>query len=567
MTGLGAFLRREWRLSLRATAWVVASAALNVLYTVTSGNALTQLSHRNASGFLQALGLTLLVLGGFAWQRYATTVTQAQVNEQVATDVRQGIAGRLAATTPAVFHRHGVPTYLSWLTNDVSTIQEYGLENFWLALWQVLTVVMATVTLWRYHYSLALAALVLTGLMLVAPRPLTPAMNRTNLATTEANSALTTALTDRLNGFDQLALLNRSEQLTTAATQQSQYLRKARVAYARATGRLFAVTNGASFLCQLAILALTGWLFLSHRVPLGTFVTAETLSGSLFSSLTGLAANVAEIKTVAPILAKFTAVPVPPRPTAPLAGPLQHALCLTNIHYTYPDAATPVLAGVSYRFAAGGHYAIVGESGSGKSTLLAVLAGLIEPQAGRYTFDDQDVATVAPAALRAQIALVTQQPVLFNLTLRENLTLGQPVAAAALAKAMQDTGLDRVVATLPKGLETRLDLAGANLSGGQKQRIALTRALLSDRPILLLDEALANLDPASTRQVEAALLALPNRTEIWVTHHLSPQTAALMSSVITVGKPRGDAATPPGGEASGRRNESPAAGPIAEPLV
>ncbi|WP_225048174.1 ABC transporter ATP-binding protein [Lacticaseibacillus kribbianus] len=546
-------LRQHPGLSLRATAWVLISAILNTLYTVTSGNTLTALSRQDARGFLVALGLTLLVLAGFAWQRFATTVTQAQVNEQVAGGLRAALARRLGRTTPQLFHRHGVPTYLSWLTNDVTTIQEYGLENFWMAAWQALAVVLATVTLWHYHWLLALAGVALTFVMLVAPRPLTQAMARTNLATTTANEALTTAMSDRLSGFDQLDMLNQTEQLAATAAAQSKHLAAARVAYARAEGRMFAVTNGVSFLCQLAILALTGWLFLRHRVPLGVFVTAQQLAGTMFSSLTGLVANVAELDTTGPILAKFRAVPRPQLPTAPLAGPLQDALVLDGIGYTYPDADAPVLQGFGARFAAGGRYAIVGPSGAGKSTLLAILAGQKTPATGRYRFDGQDVATVAPASLHQQIAVVSQQPVLFNLTLRENLTLGQPVAESALAQALAATGLDAVVAALPTGLDTVLDLNGGNLSGGQKQRLALTRALVSGRPILLLDEALANLDPASTRAIESALLALPDRTQIWVTHHLTPAVAAQLDGVIHL-EPAAAAAPQPG-------SPTPAAGP------
>ncbi|WP_179394318.1 ABC transporter ATP-binding protein [Lacticaseibacillus absianus] len=525
-------LRRHWRLSLIASFWVTLGSAMNVLYTVTTGNVLTALGRRQATGFWTWIGITLLVLVGFAMMIYGRQVSQTRANEQMAQDLRTAITQRLGQTTPRDFHQQPVPTYLSWLTNDLNTIGELGFGNFWMALSQVLDVGLATLTLWHYHYLLALAGLALTGVMLLVPRPLTPPMNATNLAASRASEALTTLLADVLNGFDQLFLLNRTTRMHDAAASASAHLRHRRVEYAQATGRMFAVTNGASFLCSLSVLALSGWLFLHHQVPLGVFVTAQQLAGTMFSSLTGLAANVAEIKTTAPLFAKFQAVPVGAPETGQPAAPLRIALTVSDLGFTYPGATEPVMQHFAATFKAGGHYAIVGSSGSGKSTLLSFLAGMRQPDHGTLTYDGVPLAALAPTSLHTQLAVVDQTPLLFNTSLEDNLTLGRSVPPARLAAVLRQVGLDTLVATWPDGLATQLSFGATNLSGGQKQRIVLARALLRDPSVLLLDEATANLDRASAAAINAVLLALPDTTVIMVTHHLTPALEAQLDGVV-----------------------------------
>ncbi|MEP7345024.1 MAG: ABC transporter ATP-binding protein [Gemmatimonadaceae bacterium] len=164
--------------------------------------------------------------------------------------------------------------------------------------------------------------------------------------------------------------------------------------------------------------------------------------------------------------------------------------------------------------------AIIGASGSGKSTLLDLVTRLVEPTQGVVRVDGLDVRGVGRASLRAQIALVPQDPLLFRGTLAENIRFGRPDATdAELAAAVAAAHVEEIVARLPRGLATPIDARGANLSVGQRQRIALARALLRDPRILLLDEPSAALDVESERLLLDSLRRFcVNRTTLLVTH-------------------------------------------------
>ena len=150
--------------------------------------------------------------------------------------------------------------------------------------------------------------------------------------------------------------------------------------------------------------------------------------------------------------------------------------------------------------------AIVGRSGSGKSTLGRLLLGLYQPSAGRVLLDGIDLATLHPRSVRSQIGVVTQETVLFNDTLRNNIAYGQPsvsqqeVEAAARAALAHD-----FIMELSAGYETVIGEKGLRLSGGERQRIAIARAVLKDAPVLLLDEATSALDAESETLVQGAL--------------------------------------------------------------
>ncbi|WP_252975928.1 thiol reductant ABC exporter subunit CydC [Janibacter melonis] len=173
----------------------------------------------------------------------------------------------------------------------------------------------------------------------------------------------------------------------------------------------------------------------------------------------------------------------------------------------------------------GEHVALVGANGSGKSTLLAVLARHLDPVQGRYLVDGRDVAELPAAAVRSLVAVVDDEPRVFATTLRENLRLARRPDEPApddeeLLLALRSAGLGDWVAALTDGLDTRLGTSGHGISGGERTRLAIARALLSERPVLLLDEPGAHLDHPTARAVLADLMsAAAGRTVVLVSHH------------------------------------------------
>lgn len=213
------------------------------------------------------------------------------------------------------------------------------------------------------------------------------------------------------------------------------------------------------------------------------------------------------------------------------------AIRFEDVSFRYADG-TLALGNISIDVPRGHTVALVGPSGAGKSTMLNLVPRFYDVAEGRVTIDGQDVRDVTIESLRKASALVTQEPFLFDDTVRANITYGRPDAGdAEIMTAARNAAAHDFIMALPKGYDTRVGEAGMKLSGGQRQRIAIARAMLKDAPILLLDEATSALDTASELQVQGALTALmKGRTTLVIAHRLSTIMHADCIYVIDGGK-------------------------------
>jgi subfamily B ATP-binding cassette protein MsbA len=194
-----------------------------------------------------------------------------------------------------------------------------------------------------------------------------------------------------------------------------------------------------------------------------------------------------------------------------------------DVTFSYATRESKALTNFSLEIPHGETYAIVGPSGSGKSSLLALLPRLYEPDSGRITIDGVDIRDLSLESLRQQIALVSQDVILFNDSIKNNISYGcKTYTDDQIREAIEASDLDAFLLTLPDGINTQVGDRGVRLSGGQRQRIAIARAILKNAPILLLDEATSALDTQSEVAVQQAIDKLrANRTTLVVAHRLS----------------------------------------------
>ena len=218
--------------------------------------------------------------------------------------------------------------------------------------------------------------------------------------------------------------------------------------------------------------------------------------------------------------------------------PLKHEIELRNVSFGYDKESRSVLRDINLRIEAGTMVALVGESGGGKSTLTKLLPRFHDPSSGAVLWDTVDLRDVTLASLRRQIALVTQETVLFNDTVRHNIAYGKPEATdAEIQEAAKIALAHDFIREMPDGYDTIVGERGIFLSGGQRQRLAIARAILVNAPVLILDEATSALDAESERLVQRAIANLVrNRTTIVIAHRLSTVRRADVILVMEAGR-------------------------------
>jgi thiol reductant ABC exporter CydD subunit len=207
----------------------------------------------------------------------------------------------------------------------------------------------------------------------------------------------------------------------------------------------------------------------------------------------------------------------------PATSPKRLDIRFNGVHYAYEEGKRPALNGLSFELPQGRSLALVGPSGAGKSTVAYLMLRFIEPDQGAITVGGQPLDALSPAAWREQVAWVPQNPYLFHGTVAENICLARPDASLdQVESAASQASASGFIEALPKGYGTVIGERGARLSGGEAQRIALARAFLKDAPLLILDEATANLDPEIEAVVQEAMARLlPGRTALIIAHRLS----------------------------------------------
>ena len=432
--------------------------------------------------------------------------------------------------------------YLSSVLYDADLVREAASTGIVQYLQAALTVIGTLGIMFFMDWSMTLIVLLIgpvIGAVMSRYLALTSKAAKGAMAET---SSLSTAIMESLNGVKIIKIANKETaeeaRVGEVITRRQIYLIKganARSMAAPATEVLTAVLIA-------GLLAYAGWRAMSGHMSAGglfAFMLALGTASQSLRQLAGLQGTFSQGMTAARRL--FSALDVQPEIVdAPGAATLERdfkAIHFDHAGFSYSEA-TPVLHDVSFTARAGETIALVGPSGSGKSTLLNLLPRFFDLSEGDIRFDDLSHRAIGLTSLRSRIALVTQDPFLFDDTIRANIAYGNDGATEAqIEQAARDAAAYDFITALPDGFATRAGEAGSRLSGGQKQRIAIARAFLKNAPLLLLDEATSALDTQSELQVQAALERLMSgRTTFVVAHRLSTIRQADQILVLDKGR-------------------------------
>jgi ATP-binding cassette, subfamily C, bacterial CydC len=550
-------LRRLLGLARAGRARVLASAGLGAL-TVLLGVGLMATAGwliARASEQPPVLSLTVAIVGvrffgiGRPLSRYVERVVSHDLALRSLTGARARVWDRLVPLAPAQLEGYRRGDLLSRMVADVDALQNLHLRGVGPPIAAVLAGAGACAAA---AIALPAAGLVLAAGLLVAGAAVPPVgvalARRSSRRQAAARGALSADLVEVLDtapelvayGADDVAL----ERLRAADRAIVRLARRDAFAGGLADGLMLAVT-GATVAGVLAVAV--------DAVAAGTIspvlvAMLGLLALAAFDAVTPLAAAARELsatvaagRRVLEITDRPVAVTDHPVPVAVPAWPFEVAL--EDVRVRYPAATRPALDGVTLRLAPGARVALVGPSGAGKTTVASLLLRFVDPAGGRVALGGRDVRDLRQDDVRAAVAVAGQDAHLFAASIRANVCLARPDAPDGdVEDALRRARLLDWVRGLPDGWDTRVGEDGRELSGGQRQRIVLARALLADRPVLVLDEPTAHLDPETAEAlVRDVLDAAGDRTVLLITHR--PEGLALVDEIVTLDAGRVAAAT------------------------
>lgn len=513
---------------------IVVNAGFLTLAGISSANALSAVAKFRANEFFMWVAVMGLAYVVYAIVNCLVNIEQARFSQNVDKLIRKDIATELSRSNYATFHKQTVSTYSSWLTNDITTINNFGIADFLMIVRQVFEIIFGMLTLAYFNFSLVITVVILTIIMGVVPNLFSKILSKKSLEYTHANERLVNTINDILNGFNTLFLANLPQTIIKKINKSSDDVKKYTVQYAKTAGITQAITNGLAFISQVIILGQTGWLILHNLTPVGTISGAQFFASTIFAELSGISFNWQEFKSVKPIMKKFKSGFDKKDNEQIFKNVELGNIKLDNISYKYSKNDKPLFQNLNLDFQLNNKYILVGDSAAGKSTILNLVAGLLRNNSGDIKMNDISYSAISDNDLHEKISYLQQDPYIFSASLKWNLTLGKNIPDAKINNVIHECGLEDMIAKLPNGLDTVLSDQGKQLSGGQKQRISFAREILRDKPIYLLDEATSALDKSASVKLEKAILSKKNTTVIMVTHHLREEIKQLANEVINL---------------------------------
>ncbi len=479
--------------------------------------------------------VSIFVLRGIG--TFATAYYNNWVLSRVLNDLRAQAFARLLRLPVARFHEESTGKVINTVVGDVRQVVDMIQSVFISFVRDVLVVIGLLGSLLWLNWMLTVVAIVVVPLTAVIVRTTSRRLRHLNRENQRVTAEMTQVVEEAARGHQVIRVFSGENYENRRFYLRSEALR----GFSQRMTVAFAATTPVTQIATSVALSVVVVLALRADMTVGEFTQFVTLMLMLLTPLKALAeVNGPMQRGIAAAETVFSLIdaPVEHDPGTRIIARAQGHVRFEHMKFRYPNAQSLALDDVSLEVKPGQTVALVGMSGGGKSTFVNLVTRFYEPEAGRILLDGIPYQDIQLPSLRAQLALVSQNVVLFDDTLRANIAYGvEHVDEARLAAAIRAAHLDDVVARLPEGVDTMIGENGMRLSGGQRQRVAIARAIYKDAPILILDEATSALDNESERAVQAALDTLmAGRTTFVIAHRLSTIEGADLIVVMEHGR-------------------------------
>ena len=489
------FMPYKWRLGF-ACVFLMGSASMSSITATLLGKMADLGFYQQESWMIYAAPVALIaVTVGFAFCTVMSAYLMAQVSQSVLLTMRGLLFEHILHWPESEFQKHTSGRMSSKFVNEAASALSGAVGSFTVLVRDSVQVAALLVVLFWQDWKLTLVTFVIIPGLAVTLRFIS---TRIRKIVGESHFA------DVNDGIRRLSL--KSLKLSAVTTPVTQILTLVAIA---------CVVGVALYQAQHGMLTIGEFV---------TFLSALLLIKAPIQHLSGLSGTFAGISVAAESIFETLDSPVETEGTEELEiGPGEGRIEFEHVVVRYPGKDVPAVRDFSLTVRPGECIAVVGQSGSGKTTLINLLPRFLEPESGRVMIDGRDIRDFRLGSLRSRIAFVTQDVVIFDDTLRNNLTYGlENVTDEQIREALEAASLTEMVAELPDGLDTRTGDGGSLFSGGQKQRISIARAFLRNAPILIMDEATSALDSKTEKHVSEAMDRLRSgRTCLVVAHRLS----------------------------------------------
>jgi len=466
-------------------------------------------------------GITVSLVS--VWYEYQN----AHLGAAIIKDIRQDLFDHLQKLSIDFYSKFKVGNILSRFSSDLAKVQEIVMEGVWRGVRPFLEIIFAIGLMFYLKWQLALIAMLIWPLILLGPRFFAERMIRESYHNSQQQASTLSVVQENVTAQLLVKAFNLQSVSRHWFKRRNSKLAESDISVRFLYAILERLINTLVLLLHLLVLSFGAYLAFQKQITVGTLVSFENVFWELSYSLlafidfipllinvSGRIQHINDIFSLKPSIIDAHG--------AFNLSPLEKEIVFEKVCFSYTEEEQQ-LKNLSFKIPCGSHVAIIGPSGSGKSTILSLLLRLYDPDSGSIKIDGYDLRNVTLESLRLQIAVVFQENILFNISLRENIRLGNLEATdKEIEEAARSAEIHDFILSLPLGYDTVVSERGGSLSGGQRQRIAIARAIVRHPAILILDEATSALDAVTEASILTTLDQIAKTcTVISITHRLS----------------------------------------------
>ena len=449
------------------------------------------------------------------------------VGTKIVMDLREEMFSKLLSLPTAFYDDHATGNLISKLTFDVTQVTEAATNVVTISVRDSIVILGLLGWLFYLNWKLTLLSLVMMPIIATIIRILNNRLRNASRDTQRVMGNVTQVIEESVAAHKVVKLFGGQKYESGRFNEQANWVRRYFMKYMAAGAANVPLVQMVAAAALSIIIYIATVQSKSDETTVGgflSFIAAMLMLTAPLKRITGVSQSMQRGLAAAESVFELLDTPGEVDTGKSTIGRAEGNITFEHLSLSYSQDDRLALRDINLEIPAGQSVALVGASGSGKSTIANLVPRFYQPGSGRITLDGHDLADLTLASLRANIALVSQEVVLFNDTIAANIAYGQmrEVPEAEIIAAAQAAHAMEFISEMPMGLNTLVGERGVKLSGGQRQRIAIARAILKNAPILILDEATSALDSESERHVQAALETLmQGRTSLVIAHRLS----------------------------------------------
>ncbi len=484
-----------------------------------------------SQGLLLFSGILLLLYIVSAATEYLQTKLMGSIGQRMLYSLRNDLFNKLQSLPIAFFNQNKAGDLISRINNDTDKVNQFFSQSLMQFVDSIFTMLGAAIFLLCIHVELGASALAPALCILIFVKLVSPIIKRKNAASMKSTGGLSAEIQESLSNFKTIIAFNRRDYFRKKFSVANDINYKASVGAGLANNIFVPVFTLFSNLAQLIVLAFGIYLISKGNFTIGLLISFIAYTQVFYQPLRQLAALWASFQTAMAawdrisVIFGLTSDLVQKAETNSKQIPNASLLSFQNVSFQYPDGKK-VLHDINFKLEKGKTYAFVGPTGGGKTTTASLIARLYDPTKGSIFLNGKNLQAYSFAERSKKTGFILQEPFLFDGTVRDNILYGneeyKKFTNEELNQFLKESELDTLVSKFENGLDTKIISGGDSMSLGEKQLMAFIRALLRKPELLILDEATANIDTVTEKQLEEILLKLPaTTTKVIIAHRLN----------------------------------------------